>query len=64
MIKLSSRTGRPRRTGVRWLIIIYLDVSDSDNRIHRRDGVWLADKGYELYPVGEVSWEGAIAYCK
>jgi len=43
---------------------LYLDGADSDNRIHRRDGVWLADKGYELYPVGEVSWDGAIAYCK
>ena len=42
---------------------LYLDVSDSDNRIHRRDGAWLPDKGSELYPVGEVSWYGAMAYC-
>lgn len=43
---------------------LYLDVLDADNRIHRHDGVWLPDKGSELYPVGEVSWHGAMAYCK
>jgi iron(II)-dependent oxidoreductase len=43
---------------------LYLDVSDPDNRIHQRDGAWLADTGYEVYPVGEVSWDGAMAYCQ
>ncbi len=42
---------------------MYLDVQDTDNRIHRHDGVWLPDPGAERYPVGEVSWYGAVAYC-
>lgn len=43
---------------------MYLDVHDPDNRIQQRDGVWLPDKGFELHPVGEVSWFGALAYCQ
>lgn len=43
---------------------LYLDVSDADNRIHQHDRAWLPEKGYALYPVGEVSWYGAMAYCK
>jgi formylglycine-generating enzyme required for sulfatase activity len=42
----------------------YLDVHDPDNRIQQRDGVWIPDKGFELHPVGEVSWFGALAYCQ
>jgi len=41
----------------------YYDVDDSDARIHRRDGKWLADAGHEKRPVVEVSWFGAAAYC-
>ena len=43
---------------------MYLDVYDADNRIHQHDRAWLPDKGSELYPVGEVSWHGAMAYCR
>ena len=43
---------------------MYLDVHDPDNRIQQRDGVWLPDRGFELHPVGEVSWFGALAYCQ
>jgi formylglycine-generating enzyme required for sulfatase activity len=43
---------------------MYLDVQDPDNRIRQRDGVWLPDPGFELHPVGEVSWYGALAYCQ
>ena len=43
---------------------MYLDVHDPDNRIQQRDGVWLPDRGFELHPVGEVSWYGALAYCQ
>ena len=43
---------------------MYLDVYDADNRIHQHDRAWLPDKGSELYPVGEVSWHGAMAYCQ
>ncbi|MGH7870647.1 MAG: formylglycine-generating enzyme family protein [Candidatus Binatia bacterium] len=41
----------------------YFDGDDNDARIHRRNGKWLADAGYENRPVVEVSWLGAIAYC-
>jgi formylglycine-generating enzyme required for sulfatase activity len=43
---------------------MYLDVHDPDNRIQQRDGVWIPDRGFELHPVGEVSWFGALAYCQ
>jgi len=43
---------------------MYLDVYDPDNRIHQRDGVWSPEQGFEIHPVGEVSWFGAIAYCQ
>jgi iron(II)-dependent oxidoreductase len=43
---------------------MYLDVQDPDNRIRQRDAVWLPDPGFELHPVGEVSWYGALAYCQ
>jgi iron(II)-dependent oxidoreductase len=43
---------------------MYLDVSDADNRIHQHDRVWLPDQGFQRYPVGEVSWHGAMAYCQ
>ncbi|HWP60621.1 MAG TPA: SUMF1/EgtB/PvdO family nonheme iron enzyme [Candidatus Acidoferrales bacterium] len=39
------------------------DADDRDARIHRKDGTWMADKGYERHPVVEVSWTGARAYC-
>ena len=42
----------------------YYDVDDSDARIHRRDGKWLADAGHERRPVVEASWLGAKAYCE
>lgn len=43
---------------------MYLDVHDPDNRIQQRDSVWVPDRGLEPYPVGEVSWYGALAYCQ
>lgn len=39
------------------------DVDDPDARVHRSDGKWLADKGFENHPVVEVSWAGARDYC-
>ena len=45
-------------TGDRWY-----DIDDNDARIHRRDGKWQADSGFENHPVVEVSWFGAAAYC-
>jgi len=43
---------------------MYLDVGDPDNRIHRVGQVWQAEPGSELYPASEMSWHGAVAYCK
>jgi iron(II)-dependent oxidoreductase len=43
---------------------MYLDVHDPDARIYQRDSAWLAEKGFEQHPVGEVSWYGAMAYCQ
>lgn len=39
------------------------DVEDEDARVHRKDGRWVADPGYEEHPVVEVSWTGARDYC-
>ena len=39
------------------------DDDDSDARIHRREGRWRADPGWERKPAIEVSWYGARDYC-
>ncbi|MBI4523728.1 MAG: SUMF1/EgtB/PvdO family nonheme iron enzyme [Deltaproteobacteria bacterium] len=39
------------------------DFDDGDARIHRREGKWTADAGFENHPVVEVSWFGAREYC-
>lgn len=41
----------------------YFDFDDHDARIHRQDGHWKPDPGYELHPVVEVTWRGAREYC-
>jgi iron(II)-dependent oxidoreductase len=40
------------------------DEDDGDARIHRRDGRWTADPGFDDHPVVEVSWFGARDYCR
>jgi formylglycine-generating enzyme required for sulfatase activity len=42
----------------------YFDIDDNDARVHRRDGKWRADAGFENNPVVEASWYGAVAYCQ
>ena len=42
----------------------YFDWDDWDTRIHRVTGIWRADAGYAAHPVVEVSWLGAITYCR
>jgi iron(II)-dependent oxidoreductase len=39
------------------------DEDDADARIHRVEGRWVADPGFERHPVAEVSWFGARDYC-
>ncbi|MEE9275238.1 MAG: SUMF1/EgtB/PvdO family nonheme iron enzyme [bacterium] len=42
----------------------YLDVFDPDARIHLKDKLWRPDEGSEMYPAAELSWHGAVAYCR
>jgi formylglycine-generating enzyme required for sulfatase activity len=39
------------------------DEDDTDARIHRSQGLWIADPEFERHPVAEVSWFGARDYC-
>jgi len=40
------------------------DFDDPDARIHRIDGRFRADPGYDDHPVVEASWRGARDYCR
>jgi formylglycine-generating enzyme required for sulfatase activity len=50
--------GLKNSRGERWF-----DDDDNDARIHRAQGDWRADAGFELHPVVEASWAGARDYC-
>jgi len=41
----------------------YYDWDDNDARIHRRDGRFTVDAGFERHPAVEVGWFGAHDYC-
>lgn len=56
---LDTIGGGVRNAGGRKLF----DDDDSDARIHKRDGRWRADPGWERKPAIEVSWYGARDYC-
>jgi iron(II)-dependent oxidoreductase len=40
------------------------DWDDGDARIHKVDGRWRADTGFELHPANEMTWFGARDYCE
>ena len=42
----------------------FYDFNDADARIHRRGNRWTVDKDYDRHPVVEVSWVGAVEYCR
>jgi len=50
--RAAGRRDRPRR-GVE-----SFDRDDPDARIHRRDGRFTADPGFEDHPAAEVLWRG------
>jgi iron(II)-dependent oxidoreductase len=39
------------------------DWDDGDARIHKRQGRWSADPGFEQHPAVEMTWFGARDYC-
>ena len=42
----------------------WIEAKDLDLRVHQVDGVWQVDPGYEKYPMNEVTWYGARAFCE
>jgi len=42
----------------------WVEESDPDLRIHRIDGIWQPDEGWENHPMNEVTWFGARAFCE
>jgi formylglycine-generating enzyme required for sulfatase activity len=42
----------------------WIEVDDPDLHIHEVNGLWQVDEGYENYPMNEVTWYGALAYCQ
>ena len=43
---------------------LWLAIETATVRIHRQNGIWQPDEGYERHPVAEASWYGAEAYCR
>jgi formylglycine-generating enzyme required for sulfatase activity len=41
----------------------WVEESDPDLRIHRREGLWTPDEGYADHPINEATWYAARAYC-
>jgi len=44
--------------------VTWLDVTDSDARIHENGETWDVIEGFEDHPVVEVTWFAARAYCE
>ncbi len=43
---------------------LYVALDDEDSRIGIIAGVFAPAPGFEQHPVNEVSWDGALAYCR
>jgi iron(II)-dependent oxidoreductase len=39
------------------------DWDDGDARLHKVEGLWRADPGFEQHPANEMTWYGARDYC-
>lgn len=42
----------------------WIEAIDVDLHVREVDGVWQVDAGYEKYPMIEVTWYGARAFCQ
>lgn len=41
----------------------WIEANDPDLHVHLVDGVWQVDDGFERYPMNEMTWYGARAFC-
>lgn len=41
----------------------WIEAKDVDLHVRQVDGVWKVDPGFENYPMNEMTWYGARAYC-
>lgn len=41
----------------------WVEANDPDLHVHEIDGVWQVDPGFENYPMNEMTWYGARAFC-
>lgn len=42
----------------------WIEAKDPDLRVHQVDGIWIVEPGYEDYPMNEMTWYGARAFCQ
>lgn len=41
----------------------WIEANDPDLHVHEIEGVWQVDPGFENFPMNEMTWYGARAYC-
>jgi formylglycine-generating enzyme required for sulfatase activity len=41
----------------------WIEANDPDLRVHEVDGTWQVEAGFENYPMNEMTWYGARAFC-
>jgi len=42
----------------------WIEANDPDLRVHEVEGEWIVEPGYENYPMNEMTWYGARAFCE